>query len=104
DYALPPFEGLRITLTGLSPDRKKELREMIEGAGGEYMGAMEARTTTHLIAEVATGAKYDAAVSPAWNGAIKVVHSRWLEDSFARRLRLPEENFAVPPDKEQPNE
>lgn len=33
-------------------DRKKELREMIEGAGGEYMGAMEARTTTHLIAEV----------------------------------------------------
>lgn len=25
---------------------------MIESGGGEYMGAMEARNTTHLVAEV----------------------------------------------------
>lgn len=33
-------------------DRKAELRAMIESGGGEYMGAMEARTTSHLVAEV----------------------------------------------------
>lgn len=33
-------------------DRKEELRELIESGGGQYMGAMEARTTTHLVAEV----------------------------------------------------
>ncbi|CAM9818033.1 unnamed protein product, partial [Ectocarpus sp. 8 AP-2014] len=83
-HSLPPFEGLRITITGLSLDRKAELRAMIESGGGEYMGAMEARNTTHLVAEEATGMKYEAAISPEWNGSIKVVHSRWLQQSHAR--------------------
>eukprot|EP00903_Cladosiphon_okamuranus_P022785 g20977.t1 len=77
-HAPPPFEGLRITATGLSLDRKAELRAMIESGGGEYMGAMEARTTTHLVAE----------------------------ESHARKLRLPEENFpiAVTPKHRQTHE
>lgn len=33
-------------------DRKEELRTLIVDGGGEYMGAMEARRTTHLVAEV----------------------------------------------------
>ncbi|CAN0249918.1 unnamed protein product, partial [Ectocarpus fasciculatus] len=96
-HSLPPFEGLRITITGLSLDRKAELRAMIESGGGEYMGAMEARNTTHLVAEEATGMKYEAAISPEWNGSIKVVHSRWLQQSHTRNLRLPEEHFPVAP-------
>ncbi|CAM9422409.1 unnamed protein product, partial [Ectocarpus sp. 13 AM-2016] len=96
-HSLPPFEGLRITITGLSLDRKAELRAMIESGGGTYMGAMEARNTTHLVAEEATGMKYEAAISPEWNGSIKVVHSRWLQQSHARNLRLPEEQFPVAP-------
>ncbi|CAN0245398.1 unnamed protein product, partial [Hapterophycus canaliculatus] len=84
-HTLPPFEGLRITVTGLSSDRKAEMRAMIESGGGEYMGAMEARSTTHLVAEAAAGLKYEAAVSPEWNGSIKVVHSRWLSESLSRK-------------------
>lgn len=32
--------------------------------------------------------KYEAAISPEWNGSIKVVHSRWLRESHARKREL----------------
>jgi len=35
--------------------------------------------------QAATGLKYEAAVSPEWNGAIKVVHTRWLLESHSRK-------------------
>lgn len=39
------------------------------------------------VTQEATGMKYEAAISPEWNGSIKVVHSRWLQQSHARNRK-----------------
>lgn len=39
------------------------------------------------------GLKYEAAISPEWNGTIKVVHSRWLQESYSSKR---EPRFVIP--------
>ncbi|CAM9942461.1 unnamed protein product [Discosporangium mesarthrocarpum] len=95
DYSIPPFAGLCITITGFSQGRREDLKNLITEAGGEYMGVMEAWRTTHLVAEVASGAKYEAAMDPAWGSTVRVVHSSWVEESLRQKCRLPEEDFPV---------
>ncbi|CAM9352925.1 unnamed protein product, partial [Choristocarpus tenellus] len=80
DYAIPPFAGLCITITGIPIERRDTLRALIIKCGGEYMGGMEACRTTHLVAEEPSGAKYEAATNPAWGSTIAIVHSRWVEE------------------------
>lgn len=46
----------------------------------------------HLLLKVASGAKYDAASSPEWRQAIKIVHSRWLEECHRRMRELMNKN------------
>ncbi|GBG83644.1 hypothetical protein CBR_g37446 [Chara braunii] len=93
DFRLPPFKGLIISATGVSPERRKEIEVQTRAYGGTYSADLT-RTCTHLIANSATGNKYKVAIK--WDG-IKVVSFQWFAQSLVAKGCLDEEKFPVSP-------
>lgn len=77
-YLCPPFYGLNITVSQLTNEERKNVKDLIEKNGGKYSGAMRAKEITHLILLEPKGEKYKFA--KAWK--IKCVNLNWLYDSL----------------------
>lgn len=92
EYALPPFFGLQISITGFEDvEQRAQIEATVGAKGGLYSGDMT-RATTHLIvADVkAPSAKYTHAKQ--WN--ILTVSYKWFEDSITRGMALDESLYA----------
>ena len=70
-----PLRGVVACLTGLTHDAKIHFHSLIESLGGTYTREFNLDKNTHLIAEVANGAKYDLASSCP---RIHIVRPTWL--------------------------
>lgn len=85
-HRLPTLMGLRICVTGFDDlVYRKGLEDLINDNGGDYRGDLT-KDVTHLIAKVASGAKYGYAGQ--WG--IKTVSVEWLEQSLERGMILEE--------------
>ncbi|XP_020202421.1 DNA topoisomerase 2-binding protein 1-A [Cajanus cajan] len=90
-YKVLPFSGLKICVTGIPADKRKEMEKLILQNGGIYSRELT-RNCTHLISEAPEGAKYK--VAKKW-GHIPIVTRKWFDQSIARRACLNEESFPV---------
>ncbi|TKY56104.1 DNA topoisomerase 2-binding protein 1-A [Spatholobus suberectus] len=80
-YKVLPFSGLKICVTGIPADKRKEMEKLI------------IRTEIHLDKNSAPeGDKYK--VAKRW-GHILIVTRKWFDQSIARRACLNEESFPV---------
>lgn len=97
DTSPPPliFSGLLICLSGLVAEEKVRLHRMVEQLGGRFARDLDTDRTTHLIAQVAQGAKYDTATACP---SISVVTPKWLIDSFSERKQLDEAGYPLVPE------
>lgn len=90
-YKVLPFSGLKICVTGIPADKRKEMEKLILQNGGKYSAELT-KKCTHLISETPEGDKYK--VAKRW-GHIHIVTSKWFDQSIARRACLSEEFFPV---------
>ncbi|XP_068471908.1 uncharacterized protein [Phaseolus vulgaris] len=90
-YKVLPFSGLKICVTGIPADVRKEMEKLILQNGGKYSAELT-KNCTHLISEAPQGDKYK--VAKRW-GHIHIVISKWFDQSIARRACLNEEFFPV---------
>ena len=88
-----PLYGAVVCLTGLTPEEKKRLHRWVEQLGGSYTRDLDIAKTTHLIAQVPEGAKYETA-STCSN--ICVVSPAWLETCIKTGERVDEKQFSLP--------
>jgi hypothetical protein len=52
DYIVPPFKGLMVSISGVSPaDRRRRIQQMIESGGGTFTPNMD-NSCTHLVVDV----------------------------------------------------
>jgi len=72
----------------LPVERREAIQESVEVNGGVY-GKDLTKGVTHLVAAVPQGAKYDRAKQ--WG--MKVVSTKWLEESLQRRMVLDEKLY-----------
>lgn len=88
---------VRLTVTGLSGNRRREVRELLQLLGGEFSGSLrrpkQGSGSTHLICEQMAGAKYFKACE--WG--VKVVRAAWLQDCFKQWRLLPEAGYLLHP-------
>ncbi|KAH1149289.1 hypothetical protein GYH30_043727 [Glycine max] len=90
-YKVLPFSGLKICVTGIPADNRKEMEKLILQNGGKYSAELT-KKCTHLISEAPEGDKYK--VAKRW-GHIHIVTRKWFDQSIARKACLNEELFAV---------
>ncbi|XP_014502700.1 DNA topoisomerase 2-binding protein 1-A isoform X4 [Vigna radiata var. radiata] len=90
-YKVLPFSGLKICVTGIPADVRKEMEKLILQNGGKYSAELT-KNCTHLISEAPQGDKYK--VAKRW-GHIHIVIKKWFDQSIARRACLNEEFFPV---------
>ncbi|XP_057442668.1 uncharacterized protein LOC130734326 isoform X2 [Lotus japonicus] len=90
-YKVLPFSGLRICVTGIPADKRKEMEKLILQNGGKYSAELT-KNCTHLISNAPEGDKYK--VAKRW-GHICIVTSKWFDQSIARRACLNEESYPV---------
>lgn len=83
-YRCPTFAGLKICITGFNDTAERNrVASTIEHEGAEYHGDL-IKQVTHLIVAQPGSAKHRAAQD--WG--IKIVSTKWLEDSAARGMAL----------------
>jgi twin BRCT domain len=85
-----PLQGVLACLTGMSPSRKDCYHDWIHDLGGKFTRDFHSARNTHLIAETATGAKYETAVLVS---TVKVVKPQWLEDCHAQHCHVREQDY-----------
>ncbi|XP_045806008.1 DNA topoisomerase 2-binding protein 1-A isoform X2 [Trifolium pratense] len=90
-YKVLPFSGLKICVTGISADKRKEMEKLILQNGGKYSAELT-KNCTHLICDAPEGDKYK--VAKRW-GHIHIVTIKWFDQSIARRACLNEESYPV---------
>ena len=94
-FSLRPLTGCLITVTGLAQATRKKLETIIVAQGGEYIPDLK-RSSTHLIAETASGVKHRYAL--AWG--IPVVRMSWIFECVNQRKCVPTQQFALDADKD----
>jgi hypothetical protein len=72
--SVPATPAIRISVTGFSGSTRTAIRHAIQAMGATYDDFMVRKSTTHLICNEPTGAKYEKAVE--WN--LHVVSLKWL--------------------------
>jgi len=90
-FALPPFAGLVISVTGLSSATREEVSRLAKAFGGDYMANMT-RRCTHLLALSPEGVKYRYAIE--WG--IHCVTPSWFFDSINSQRGMDERLYLVP--------
>uniref|UniRef100_A0A1S3E5C7 DNA topoisomerase 2-binding protein 1-A n=2 Tax=Cicer arietinum TaxID=3827 RepID=A0A1S3E5C7_CICAR len=90
-YKVLPFSGLKICVTGIPADKRKEMEKLILQNGGKYSAELT-KKCTHLISDAPEGDKYK--VAKRW-GHIHIVTMKWFDQSIARRACLNEESYPV---------
>ncbi len=93
DKIARPLEGVVLTTSALSTDKKMEIYAAVEALGGQYSIHMT-QGTTHLSTVTTATEKYRASVSM---GDIFIVSPDWPLECLKARLRLPEVEFPVLP-------
>jgi hypothetical protein len=91
-FRLQALYGCCITVTGLPQTDRNIVEATARMFGAEFSPDLRRNRTTHLIAAVASGAKYDAAIR--W-GNITVVPPKWFYDSVVNQS-TPPSTFLVP--------
>ncbi|CAL5206616.1 unnamed protein product [Lathyrus oleraceus] len=90
-YKVLPFSGLKICVTGIPADKRKEMETLTLQNGGKYSAELT-KKCTHLISDAPEGDKYK--VAKRW-GHIHIVTMKWFDQSVARRACLNEESYPV---------
>jgi len=91
-FRLQALYGCCITVTGLPQTDRNIVEATARMFGAEFSPDLRRNRTTHLIAAVASGAKYDAAIR--W-GNITVVPPKWFYDSVVNQRCMQEQSYAV---------
>nr|KYP40240.1 DNA topoisomerase 2-binding protein 1 [Cajanus cajan] len=103
-YKVLPFSGLKICVTGIPADKRKEMEKLILQNGGIYSRELTRNCTIcyyglNMVdicildcSYAPEGAKYK--VAKKW-GHIPIVTRKWFDQSIARRACLNEESFPV---------
>jgi hypothetical protein len=92
-YKVPPFFGLRISITGFEDlEQRAQIEKTVASNGGAYIGDMT-RSTTHLLVADANAKSDKFAYARSWK--IKTVSLKWFEDSLRRGMAL-DEAFYLP--------
>ncbi len=60
EHKLPTFQGLLVSMSGLSGREKARLADVIEKGGGRSSGELN-KHCTHLVCKTATGDKWKCA-------------------------------------------
>ena len=89
-FRLQALYGCCITVTGLPQTDRNIVEATARMFGAEFSPDLRRNRTTHLIAAVASGAKYDAAIR--W-GNITVVPPKWFYDSVVNQSTPPSTFF-----------
>lgn len=91
-FKLLPLSGCCITVTGLPQADRNIVEQTARMFGAEFSADLRRNRTTHLIAAIASGAKYDAAIR--W-GNIIVVPPKWFFDSVVHQMCMQEQLYSV---------
>eukprot|EP01128_Nolandella_sp_AFSM9_P002584 TRINITY_DN12956_c0_g1_i1.p1 TRINITY_DN12956_c0_g1~~TRINITY_DN12956_c0_g1_i1.p1 ORF type:complete len:528 (+),score=77.29 TRINITY_DN12956_c0_g1_i1:72-1655(+) len=90
-HLLPPFAGLVISVTGLTPSTREEINRLARAYGAEYTPNLTKRCT-HLLSNSPQGIKYRYALE--WG--IHCVTPQWFFDSINANVALDETLYFVP--------
>jgi hypothetical protein len=91
-YKIPPFLGLRISITGFEElEQRAHIEQTVASNGGTYSGDMT-RATTHLLVADANARSDKFIHARSWD--IKTVSLKWFEDSIRRGMALDESLYA----------
>ncbi|VDM19425.1 unnamed protein product [Hydatigera taeniaeformis] len=96
-FKLPIFAQLVICVSGLTPEERREVADIVKNNGGVYSGEMKIGLTTHLLVKRAGGLKYNFAKK--WK--VRVVSVRWLSDSIRKGYALEETDYYIREGKEE---
>lgn len=92
-YALPVFYSLTITSTGLSTQKRNQIKQLIEDNGGKYIGAFKSEITDILILEK------NSVGSAKFQGAIRCkkecLSPAWIMDSVEAGYALPVAKYEI---------
>ncbi|XP_055635302.1 DNA topoisomerase 2-binding protein 1-A [Toxorhynchites rutilus septentrionalis] len=92
-HALPVFYSLTITSTGLSTQKRNQVKQLIEENGGKYIGAFKSEITDILILEK------DNVGSAKFQGAVRCkkecLSPAWVIDSVEKGYALPVANYEI---------
>ncbi|MGK3751684.1 MAG: hypothetical protein ACI8RD_003985 [Bacillariaceae sp.] len=93
---ISPLQGVVASLSGYDQHRKEELHQLILSLGGRYTRELNLDKNTHLITEVAHGAKYKLAVSSSDTPQIvHIVTPSWLNSTSETGLRALESDHKL---------
>ncbi|XP_053692847.1 DNA topoisomerase 2-binding protein 1-A [Sabethes cyaneus] len=92
-HALPVFYSLTITSTGLTNQKRNQVKQLIEENGGRYIGAFKSEHTDILILDKSSvgSAKFQAAV----RCKKECLTPAWVIDSVQKGYALPIANYEV---------
>nr|XP_029713990.1 DNA topoisomerase 2-binding protein 1-like [Aedes albopictus]XP_029713991.1 DNA topoisomerase 2-binding protein 1-like [Aedes albopictus] len=92
-HALPVFYSLTITSTGLSTQKRNQIKQLIEDNGGRYIGAFKSEITDILILEK------NSVGSAKFQGAIRCkkecLSPAWIVDSVEAGYALPVGKYEI---------
>ncbi|XP_058825988.1 DNA topoisomerase 2-binding protein 1 [Topomyia yanbarensis] len=92
-HALPVFYSLTITSTGLTTQKRNQIKQLIEENGGKYIGAFKSELTDILILE------RDCVGSAKFQGAVRCkkecLTPAWIVDSVEKGYALPVSRYEV---------
>ncbi|XP_060078060.1 DNA topoisomerase 2-binding protein 1-like isoform X2 [Ylistrum balloti] len=91
EYRCPIFKGLVITVSGLDPKERNDVKKLINSEGGKYSGEMKVNECTHLIINKPKGTKYEFAKK--WK--LNIVRTEWLYDSIEKSFCQDSEKYKV---------
>ncbi|OWF40591.1 DNA topoisomerase 2-binding protein 1-like [Mizuhopecten yessoensis] len=91
EYRCPIFKGLVITVSGLDPQERNDVKKLIHSEGGKYTGEMKVNECTHLIINKPKGTKYEFAKK--WK--LNIVRTAWLYDSVDKGFCQDTEKYKV---------
>ncbi|XP_055550618.1 DNA topoisomerase 2-binding protein 1-A [Wyeomyia smithii] len=92
-HILPVFYSLTLTSTGLTTQKRNQIKQLIEENGGRYIGAFKSEHTDILILEKSSvgSAKFQAAV----RCKKECLTPSWVIDSVQKGYALPIANYEV---------
>lgn len=91
EYRCPIFKGLVITVSGLDPQERNDVKKLINSEGGKYTGEMKVNECTHLIINKPKGTKFEFAKK--WK--LNIVRTEWLYDSISKGFCQETEKYKV---------
>ncbi|CAD5230956.1 unnamed protein product [Bursaphelenchus xylophilus] len=94
EYRVPVFKGCIICTSGLNPQERTIVGQLVENHGGKYVAEMAKDVCTHLVVVSPAGEKYKFA--SLWG--IKVVTPTWLRRCVETGMRFHERKFHPDPE------